>query len=186
MFPQTCVLLAIDLQDAMRDPRWGRRNNPRAEENAARLQDAFRKTNRRVIHVKHVSKDPDSAFRPGQPGAEFQELTAPRDGETVIEKRNPSAFAGTGLDEVLRWGGHCEIVVTGVITNNSVEATVRAAAALGFTVYVVSDAAYTVDRRALDGTVHAAEDVHMHALSNMSGEYAAVVTADEVIAGLVL
>ena len=40
MFPDSTALIVIDVQKAIDDPRWGRRNNPQAEENIARLIDA--------------------------------------------------------------------------------------------------------------------------------------------------
>ena len=53
-------------------------------------------------------------------------------GETVIAKRTNSAFIGTDLESRLRAAGVETLIVAGVITNNSVEATVRMAGNLGF------------------------------------------------------
>ena len=74
------------------------------------------------------------------------------------------------------------MVIAGVITNNSVEATARVAGNLGFDVYVVSDATFTFDRAALDGSQHKAEDVHAHSLANLNGEYARIVDTASVLA----
>lgn len=74
------------------------------------------------------------------------------------------------------------LVVTGVLTNNSVEATVRMAGNLGFDVRLVSDATATVDKRDLSGKVWPAEDIHAISLANMAGEYATVFSTDKALA----
>ena len=182
MFPDSAALIVIDVQKAIDHPSWGRRNNPQAEENIARLIEAWRSANRRVIHVQHHSREPQSTYRPGQPGCEFKDCARPIAGETVVTKHVTSAFIGTNLEKILREGGHQAVVIAGVITNNSVEATARVAGNLGFDVYVVSDATFTFDRAALDGSQHKAEDVHAHSLANLNGEYARIVDTASVLA----
>jgi len=71
--------------------------------------------------------EPDSAYRPGQPGNDFKVAAAPLAGEPVVVKHTNSAFIGTDFEKRLRTAGHERLVMCGVITNNSVEATVRAA-----------------------------------------------------------
>src|SRR5215831_13415873 len=128
------ILLVIDLQRAIDDPRWARhgpRNHPEAERNVARLLDAWRTRGLPVFHVRHDSVEPESTYRPGQAGNDFKPETAPRPGETVIVKHTNSAFIGTDLEERLRDAACDRLVAAGVITNNSVEATVRMAGNLG-------------------------------------------------------
>jgi nicotinamidase-related amidase len=182
--PPGAPLVVIDAQLAIDDPSWGRRNNPDAEANIACLLEAWRRRCTPIIHVKHVSSDPRSTFRPGQRGIEFMPATAPVGGETVIEKHTPSAFAGTALERTLREAVPSEsLVVTGFITNNSVETTVRVAATQGFRVWVVGDATATFDRVDLDGRTWAAEEVHALSLSNMSGEYAWIAQTEDLLDG---
>lgn len=181
MFPDSAALIIIDVQQAIDDPSWGRRNNPQAEANIARLIDAWRREKRRLIHVQHHSDESDSTYRPGQPGCEFKDCARPAAGETVVTKHVTCAFIGTDLEDILRDGGHEVLVIAGVITNNSVEATARVAGNLGFHVHVVSDATCTFDRIALDGSLHKAEDVHAHSLANLNGEYARIVDTDWVL-----
>lgn len=99
-------------------------------------------------------------------------------GERVIAKQTNSAFVGTDLEEQLRAGGHDTLVVAGVITNNSVEATVRMAGNLGFSTYLVADGCFTFDRTDWNGTHRSAEDVHAMSLANLHAEYCTVVSAD--------
>ena len=173
--PASAALIIIDMQKAIDAPYWGPRNNPGAERNAAELLQRWRSTRRPIYHVRHDSTEPQSAYRPGQPGNDFKDEVRPLPGEAIIAKRVHSAFIGTDLETRLRRAGHGPLIVTGVITSNSVETTVRMGANLGFEIYVVSDATFTVDKRTLDGRLFKAEDVHALSLANMSGEYACIV-----------
>jgi len=137
--PPETALLVIDVQKAIDHPSWGERNNPEAETNIARLLHAWRDTGRPIYHIRHDSTEPASHYRPGQPGNEFKPEAAPAPGETVIAKRTNSAFIGTDLESRLRAAGHTFLAVAGVITNNSVEATVRMAGNLGFETFLVED-----------------------------------------------
>ncbi len=182
--PANAVLLLIDLQQAIDHPSWGRRNNPGCETVVAALLAAWRERRMPIIHVRHDSRAPASTCRRGQPGHAFKPEAMPRAGERVIAKATNSAFIGTGLEAHLRESGITTLVVAGVITNNSVEATVRMAGNLGFATYVVADGCFTVDKRDLAGELHPAERVHALALANMHGEYATVVASGEVLAAL--
>ncbi len=71
--PADAALVIVDLQKAIDHPKWSRRNNPEAEANVARLLAAWRATGRPVFHVQHLSREPDSPYRPGQPGCDFKD-----------------------------------------------------------------------------------------------------------------
>lgn len=173
------ALVIVDFQWAIDDPKWGRRNNPDAEEQAARLLEAWRQAGRPIIHVQHLSTEADSPYRPGQPGCEFKVPLVPGPGENVIQKRTNNAFIETGLEAALRDRSITDIVVAGVLLHNSVDATVRMAGNLGFTVWLAEDATASVDLRDLQGRLWPAEDVHAVSLAQLNGEYARVVkTAD--------
>ena len=108
----------------------------------------------------------------------------PLPGETVIGKRTTSAFIGTGLEATLRAAGVGTVIVAGVITNNSVEATVRMAGNLGFATFLVEDACFTFGRRDWAGAWRTADEVHAMSLANLAGEYASVVETAEVLGAL--
>jgi nicotinamidase-related amidase len=180
----TAALLMIDVQKAIDDPRWARygpRNHPDAERNMARLLEAWRARRLPIYHVRHDSLEPDSTYRPGQPGNDFKPEVAPRASETVIVKHTNSAFIGTDLEDRLRAAGCERLVTAGVITNNSVEATVRMAGNLGFDTWLVADACFTFARPDWTGRVWTAEEVHSLSLANLHGEYCTVVTTDEAL-----
>lgn len=181
--PSTALIL-IDLQQAIDDPRWaeaGPRNNPDAEDRVADLLAHWRASHWPVIHIRHDSLDPGSTYSPGQPGHAFKPVAAPRAHETVIAKHANSAFIGTGLENALCRAGIRQLVVAGVITNNSVEATVRMAGNLGFDVLLAEDACFTYARRDLSGRVWRAEDVHALSLANLDGEYCRVARTADLI-----
>lgn len=148
------ALLIVDLQKAIDDPRWaasGPRNNPRAEANIAALLAAWRRTGRTIVHIRHDSTESDSTYRPDGPGHAFKPEAQPLPGERVVGKTVNSAFIGTDLDLWLRGQGIGVLVIAGVITNNSVEATARMAGNLGYDTRVVSDATFTFARRDWSG-----------------------------------
>jgi len=178
------ALLIIDMQRGMADARAGRRNNSQAEDNIALLLDAWRLAGRPVVHVRHLSRSPTSAFWPGQIGAEFQPRFEPLATEHVMEKNVTDAFVGSGLERWLHVRGIRELVIVGVSTNYSVEATARSAGNLGFTTSVVSDATFTFDMQDISGALRPAEDVHVMSLSNLRGEYATVLNTAELLAQL--
>ena len=179
--PKNSALILIDLQKAIDDPSWGVRNNPQAETNVGRLLAHWRMNNMPVIHVRHVSRFPDSTYRDGQAGVEFKEIALPRAGEVVLTKHVCGAFIGTNLEARLR-GVACEdVVIIGVITNNSVEATARVSGDLGFRTIVVSDATFTFGRKDIGGRFCSAEEVHAMSLGNLDGEYARICTTNEVL-----
>ena len=181
---RSAALLVIDMQRAIDHPSWGERNNPRAEANIALLAAAWRAAGQRIYHVRHDSTEPHSHYRPGQAGHEFKAEAMPLAGETVIAKRTNSAFIGTDLEARLRAAGHTALVVAGVITNNSVEATARMAGNLGFETFVVEDACFTFARKDWAGTWRTAAEVHAMSLANLEGEYAMVVETAEVLAAV--
>jgi nicotinamidase-related amidase len=181
-----CALLIIDLQKAIDDLGWakdGPRNNPQAEANIARLLASWRAACRPIFHIRHDSLDPRSAYRPERPGNAFKPEATPLAGEAVVAKRTNSAFIGTDLEQRLRSAGISRLVVAGVITNNSVEATVRMAGNLGFTTTLIEDACFTFARRDFRGRLRSADEVHAMSLANLAGEYCTVLTTAELLHG---
>ncbi|MGA2738456.1 MAG: cysteine hydrolase family protein [Bryobacteraceae bacterium] len=174
-------MIVIDLQKAIDHPSWGARNNLDAEKNIAALLRAWRLTGRPVYHIRHDSIEPNSHCRPGQPGHEFKLENQPAAGEALIAKKTNSAFIGTDLEARLRAANQTLLVVVGVITNNSVEATVRMAGNLGFDTYLVEDAAFTFGREDWRGVWRTADEVHAMSLANLDGEYCTVVCTQEIL-----
>ncbi len=174
--------MIIDMQKGMAMERAGRRNNPQAEANIARLLAAWRERGATVVHVRHISRSPSSLFWPGQPGAEFQDALKPLDDEHVVEKSVPDAFALTGLERWLRVRGLEELIIVGVSTNYSVESSARSAGCLGFKTWVVSDAVFAFEKTDYSGTLRTAAEVHAMSLANLKGEFAQIIDTQAALA----
>lgn len=182
--PSTATLLVVDMQRAVDLPYWGPRCNPGAERMVADLLAGWRRTGRPIVHIRHDSTEPDSGYRPDRPSHAFKPEAMPLAGEPVIGKSTNSAFIGTDLEARLRASDARPLVVVGVATSNSVEATVRMAGNLGFETWLVDDACFTFDKILLDGRTVPAAEVHALSLANLSGEYARIVRGGDILASL--
>jgi len=115
------------------------------------------------------------AFEYGQWGGEIRREFAPQTGETVaLEHWCSSGFANTDLDLQLKRQGVHQLIVTGLVANTCVEATVRFAAELGYEVTMVRDA--TASRS--DDEMRAALDI------NIPRYASAVVSTEEIVASI--
>jgi len=178
------TLVLIDIQQGFDGPEWGPRNNPHAEENAARLLGFWRQRGLPVIHVQHDSVHPGSPLRPGQPGHDFKEMVRPRTGESVLHKSVNSAFIGTDLETRLRALGAPSVVLCGLTTNHCVSTTARMAGNLGFDTWVVADATAAFSARDLQGAMIGPDVMHQVGLAELNGEFATVKTTADVLAAL--
>ncbi|RFA22133.1 cysteine hydrolase family protein [Subtercola boreus] len=146
-----------------------------AATSARAVLDTFRASGEKVMHVFHVSTDPDATFfRPGTPGVGFHPLMTPAEGEVVIEKHEPNSFIGTGLSERLAENDVTELVIVGMMSSMCVDSTTRAAHELGYTVTVVAGACAAPDLR-FDGTTVPGAQVHASFMAALDGSFATVV-----------
>jgi nicotinamidase-related amidase len=175
------TLLLIDVQQGLDDPAWGPRNNPHAEARIAELLAAWRAASGPVVHVLHASQSPEGRLRADGPGHAPKATSRPAPSEPVHVKTVNSAFIGTTLEADLRAAGAEELVIVGLTTNHCVSTTVRMAANLGFTTWVVSDATAAFARPALDGRLRPADEVHLAALSDLRDEFARVIDSREAL-----
>ncbi len=177
--PADAALIVIDVQDAIDDPRWG----PDAKENIAQLLARWRAEGLPLIHVRHDSVGRGSPYALGAPGHRFKVCATPLDAQRIVGKSANSAFIRPDLEEALDEIGATALVICGVLTANSVEATARHAGKLGYQTVVVAGACWTVDKVDLRGRRWPAEDVHALSLAHLNGEYASVVdTAATLVA----
>jgi nicotinamidase-related amidase len=180
-FPDPTALLIIDVQQGFQDPRLGQRNNPQAESQIARLLATWRRANQPIFHVQHLSQEPNSPFRPGQSGCEFQAIALPHPDEPIIQKSVNSAFIGTDLETQLRQRQIEAIVIIGFTTNHCVSTTTRMAGNLGFETYVVADATAAFDRIGYDGQSYSADEIHAISLANLHQEFATVIDTELIL-----
>jgi nicotinamidase-related amidase len=179
--PPNAALVLIDVQQAFDEPAWGRRNNPQAEANIARLLAAWRRTGRPLFHVQHSSRSPDGFFHVDKPGHAFKPEAQPLPGETVVVKQVNSAFIGTDLEQQLRERGIGTVVVAGITTDHCVSTTTRMAGNFGFDSYIVADACATFERTGPGGEHFTAEQMHATALASLHGEFATAVNTADIV-----
>lgn len=178
---QNPALIIIDVQDAIDCYSGSQRNNTDAEEVMASLLETWRSHGLPVVHVRHSSKFERSPYHCGSAYFSFKSQVMPASNEQVITKRENCAFVDTDLKQLLVEKGVSELVVCGVLTNHSIDATVRMASGLGFTVFVPHDATAASALMLLNGIHLSSEDVHWTFLSNLNHEYCMVCSSAEVI-----
>lgn len=177
------ALIIIDMQKAIDEPYWaeyGPRNNPEAEQKLSQLIIRWRETGRPVIFIRHDSTEIHSAFRPDKATHAFKDDLTPETGDKVVAKKVNSAFIGTDLEDYLRQKGITQLFFSGVKTNNSVEATVRMAANLGFDCFLLHDCCFTFGLKDFGGVIRSAQDVHHMSLANLHGEYCQIISSDDL------
>jgi nicotinamidase-related amidase len=118
-------------------------------------------------------EDDTEVCRTGTWGAEFAEGLCPEPGEAIITKHRFGAFAGTGLDKLLRARGLSSLIVAGVTTNCCVETTAREAVMREFSLIVVEDCVGVKDHL---------EDLHKATLEALGTYFGLVRPASDIIA----
>lgn len=139
------TLLVVDTQVAFDDPRWGQRNNPKADANLAELVSRFSETGRPVVVVRHDSTNPDSLLHPSQPGHQLKDYVRDLTPDLLVSKAVNSSFHGSpDLHLWLRDHDIHQIVVAGMTTNHCCETTARVGGNLGYDVLFVIDATHHI------------------------------------------
>ena len=154
-----------------------------AAKKAYMLLQCFREHGGNHVHIQHVAIKPDATFFiSGDRGTDIHDSVAHFEGEPIVQKHYPNSFRETNLLEILKGWGTERLVVCGMMTHMCVDATVRAAADLGFQVLLAEDACATRDLK-YGGTVIPAEHVHKAFLAALKS-YGQVLTAEQIITQL--
>lgn len=168
------VLLIVDAQREYTDGLLPLSGVQAAVDALAVLLDKARSAKAPVIHVRH--KGPGKAFNPSSTGYEIVKQLAPRDGETVVDKGLPNAFAGTELARHLAGASRKNLIVGGFMTHMCISATVRSATDHGFMCTVAADTVATRDLPdATNGATISAEAINKITLAALSDRFAWVV-----------
>jgi len=179
MAPVREALLIVDMQQGFDEPWWGKRNNPRAEENGLRVLETARRRRHQIVFVRHDSLEPTSALRRSLPGNGFKAGFRPESGDWVIAKNFRSAFVRTGLEGRLRATNISRLTVFGITTDQCVSTTVRTASDLGFETTLIEDACACFSQASPDGLVVPAEVIHLAHVTTLATEFAQVCKAAE-------
>ncbi|MFN3764340.1 MAG: cysteine hydrolase family protein [Aliihoeflea sp.] len=175
------VLVVIDAQREYVDGKLPLPGAPAALTKIARLLQKARAEGAPVVHVQHKGKA-GGLFDPATTSFALVDEAAAKDGEAVVEKGLPNAFAGTSLKDVLEATGRKRLVLAGFMTHMCLSSTARAALDLGFQTVVVSDASATRDLPVpgAEGEVLTAVDLHRAELAMLADRFAIVCTTDDL------
>lgn len=175
------VLVVIDHQKEYITGRLPLDGIDAAVDEVAALLALARRSGVPVFHIVHHGK-PGGLFDPEGPGSAIIPGVEPLEGEAVVVKALPNAFAGTDLHARIQATGRGELIVAGFMTHLCVSSTVRAALDLGYRTTVVAGAVAT---RALPdplGGEVPAREVHRATLAALADRFA-VVAADHTAWG---
>ena len=159
-------------------------------ENVGGVVEAARKADITIIHMKHVSppnvepavtdyslkglghdgKPMKERSPPTELGLEIIDELTPEKGEYIITKGKGNAFYNTNLESILRSKGVKKVILTGVVTNGCIDATVRGARERDFNVIIPIDC--TATRERVD---------QEHWIKNVFPKSAVTMTAEETI-----
>jgi nicotinamidase-related amidase len=142
---------------------------------------AFRDKKLPVIHIQHISTQPDASFLlPCTKGADFHASVQPVKNETIIKKHYPNSFKDTSLLNHLIKNHINHLVICGMMTHQAVDATVRAASDLGFSCTVLHDTC-TARQLEFNHTSIPAQSVHYAFLAALQPLYANVLSSEEYL-----
>jgi nicotinamidase-related amidase len=134
-----------------------------------------------IIHVVQIGKPGGPICAPDGPFVAVIDAVKPRPGEIVVEKRFPSSFTGTTLEQELVRLGKKNLVLTGYMTHMCLNSTTRAAAEAGYHCTVVAELTATRDLPDGRGGVIPAAIVQAATLASLRDRFAVVVeTAAEI------
>ncbi|RMZ00004.1 hypothetical protein D0860_08133 [Hortaea werneckii] len=191
--PNNSALVIIDAQNEYAEGKLKVSNAPETRKAIAALLKKYREGEGKVVHIVHDTPQGAPVFTPGSKLAEEYDELKPLEGEKVIRKIHPSAFADTELHTYLRGIGGLKVVLTGymvrftALTTTSafpgltiqahvcVSTTARDAARLGYDVLIAEDC---VGDRDIPGA--SGNDVTKMVMHELADAFATVVQSSEI------
>ena len=133
-----------------------------------------------IVHIRHKGRA-GGAFDLDDTRGQIHSCATPIEGEVVIDKPLPNAFAQTNLSETLKALPDCTPIFVGFQTHMCVSATTRAALDLGYLSTVVTDAVATRDLPdPVNGGVLDARALNAASLAALSDRFAILARASEI------
>jgi len=176
------ALLLLEIQnDYFPNGRIPLEKSTETSTKAQHLLHAFREKKFPVIHVQHISTHPDaSSLLPCTKGAEFHAQVQPIKNEIIIKKHSPNSFKDTQLLNTLIKNKINHLIICGMMTHLTVDATVRAAHDLGFTCTVIHDAC-TARQLEFNLSTIPAQNVHHAFLAALQANYAYILSTNDYL-----
>ena len=136
------AVLVIDVQQGLFDPEPYEAS--KVVKRINKVSENARKYDCPVFFIQHETEKGSLDF--GSNGWRLHQGLAVHEGDIKIRKTTPDSFLRTNLEASLNSKGVKTVVVCGYASEFCVDTTVRRAAAIGFTVSLVSDAHTTHDK----------------------------------------
>ena len=151
--------------------------------NANKLLTHARALSAPVFHVVHHGTSIGKLFNPTGAGAEIIPDITVLEGEPVVVKGLPDAFANTNLQQLIDQNQRDNLIVAGFMSHMCVSSTVRSSLEKGYTNFVCEDACYTRDLRGTDGQTILSKTVHQVSMAALQDRFATVCRTAEIISG---
>ena len=148
--------------------------------NIGQAMDAAERTGIPIIVVQQYAPAESPIFAIGSDGWELHDVVRSRRWSHHIEKKLPSAFAGTDLTEWLSVHQIDTLAVAGYMTHHCDDSTIRHAFHAGIAVEFLADAAGALPYLNQAGSA-SAEEIHRTFTVVMQSRFAAVMTTQEWI-----
>lgn len=148
--------------------------------NIGKAMDAAAAANILVIVVQQLAPAESPIFAKGRQGWELHNIVRSRTWNHYIEKKLPSAFAGTDLAVCLSEHQIDTLAVAGYMTHNCIDSTIKHAFHAGLAVEFLADASGSLPYLNKAGA-SSAEEIHRAFSVVMQARFAAVMSTDEWI-----
>lgn len=146
--------------------------------NIGKAMDAAGKAGIPVIVVQQSAPIESPIFAKGSHGWELHDVINQRIRQHYIEKKLPSAFAGTDLADWLSMHQIDTLTVAGYMTHNCVDSTIKHALHAGLLVEFLSDASGSLPYLNKAGSA-SAKEIHRTFMVVMQARFAAVMNTEE-------
>jgi nicotinamidase-related amidase len=176
------ALLLLEMQnDYFPNGKVSLEKSVEASTKAQAVLQTYRDQKLPVIHVQHISTHPDATnLLPCTKGAELHVNVQPLKTEMIVKKHYPNSFKDTSLLNYLIKNRINHLLICGMMTHLTVDATVRAAYDLGFSCTVLSDAC-AARQLEFNHTAISAQNVHYAFLAALQTIYCNVMSTEEVL-----
>jgi nicotinamidase-related amidase len=152
-----------------------------ASSKAGELLSFFRENHWPTFHIQHIAtRKGVTFFLPDTEGAQIHESVKPLHTDIVVQKHHINGFRETRLLDELTKAGVERVVICGAMSHMCIDATVRAAADLGFGCVVIHDACATRDVE-FQGRTISAQEVHGSFMAALGMAYARVLSLNEFL-----
>jgi len=108
----------------------------------SRVVRSLQKSRSSCIHIRHDA-GPGTPYDVNSPIGQIVDLLAPVQGEPIITKNYPNAFAGTELEALVKKAETKNLILVGFMSHMCVNSTARGAFSLGLNPTVVASATAT-------------------------------------------